>query len=231
MAPRIALVHATALAIKPIVGAFARLWPEARLMNLLDDSLSADRAAAGALTPAMIERFGSLARYCFDHGADGILFTCSAFGPAIEAARSIVPVPILKPNEAMLAEALDLAAAGSGRLVLLATFEPSLGSIADELVAIADARTQSIELRSRYIVGAMAALEHGDDAGHDALQRDALEPNVRAVAPDLRAQSLSGVQRRRETHAQPFQRCGVAGRRASRYTGSQSKTSCERSSG
>ena len=107
--PRIALVHATALAIQPVGSAFRRLWPEARLMNVLDDSLSADRAAAGKLTQAMIHRFDTLARYCADNGADGILFTCSAFGPAIEATRSVVEVPVLKPNEAMLDEALAAA--------------------------------------------------------------------------------------------------------------------------
>ncbi|MCC2676723.1 MAG: Asp/Glu/Hydantoin racemase, partial [Ramlibacter sp.] len=50
MPPRIALVHATPLAVEPIRSAFQRLWPQARLMNLLDDSLSADRAEAGELT-------------------------------------------------------------------------------------------------------------------------------------------------------------------------------------
>ena len=139
-------------------------------MNVLDDSLSTDRAVAGALTAAMVERFGTLARYCVEHGADGILFTCSAFGPAIEAARSVVRVPVLKPNEAMLAEALALAGdGGGGRLALLATFEASLESIADELHAMAEARNQSIALHSRHVPDAMAALGHGDAAKHDAL--------------------------------------------------------------
>src|SRR6478735_10192287 len=83
--PRIALIHATPLAVAPIQSAFERLWPQARRMNLLDDSLSLDRAAAGSLTPAMTQRFVDLARYAQGTGCSGILFTCSAFGPAIEA--------------------------------------------------------------------------------------------------------------------------------------------------
>ena len=39
---RIALIHALEHSLAPIAASFARLWPEARLMNLLDDSLSAD---------------------------------------------------------------------------------------------------------------------------------------------------------------------------------------------
>ena len=167
--PRIALIHALPMAAGPIAEAFARLWPEPRLTNLLDDSLSADRAADGTLTPAMIGRFVTLARYCAGSGADGILFTCSAFGPAIEAAAAAVSVPVLKPNEAMLADALELAARGRGRIAMLATFEPSIGSLAAESREMADARGQSIELRTRHVPGAMAELDRGDDAAHNAL--------------------------------------------------------------
>ena len=47
---RIALIHALRHSPPPVEAAFARLWPEATLMNLLDDSLSADLAREGALT-------------------------------------------------------------------------------------------------------------------------------------------------------------------------------------
>lgn len=72
---RIALIHATPLAIDPIVAAFGWLWPEARITNLLDDSLSADLAAEGRLTDIMIGRFLTLARYVHASGADA---SCSS---------------------------------------------------------------------------------------------------------------------------------------------------------
>ena len=53
--PRIALIHATALSVAPVLAAFDRHWPQARRMNLLDDSLSVDRAAAGELTADMLQ--------------------------------------------------------------------------------------------------------------------------------------------------------------------------------
>lgn len=49
---RIALIHALRHSPGPIAAAFAELWPEPTLMNLLDDSLSADLARDGAL-PAL----------------------------------------------------------------------------------------------------------------------------------------------------------------------------------
>ena len=117
---RIALIHATPAAVEPIRTAFAQDWPEPDLVNLLDDSLSRDRALAPDLTDAMYGRFDTLGRYALSFGADGILFTCSAFGPAIERVAQSVAVPVLKPNEAMFAEAIAI----GGTVGMLATFEP-----------------------------------------------------------------------------------------------------------
>lgn len=166
---RIALIHALKHSITPIEDAFARLWPTARLANLLDDSLSADLARDGALTPAMTKRFLTLARYAKAGGADGVLFTCSAFGPCIEAcARDLAPMPVLKPNEAMIEDALALIGA-RGRLGLLATFAPTLDSMPPEFAAVAP----GITVVPKLAEGALAALDRGDTAGHDRVAVDA----------------------------------------------------------
>ena len=159
--PRIALIHATALAVDPIAAAFDRHWPGVRRMNLLDDSLSVDRAEAGGLTPSMTRRFVDLARYAKGTGCDAILFTCSAFGPAIEAAREAVGLPTLKPNEAMFDDALARCPSGGATLGLIATFEASLGSMADELRLMAGERGQRIELRTAFVPQAMQDLAEG----------------------------------------------------------------------
>ena len=89
--PRIMLIHALRESQVPAWRAFEAGWPQARIFNLLDDSLSADVAAAGRLTDDMIERFLTLGRYAAGTGADAIQFTCSAFGPAIERWLSRLP--------------------------------------------------------------------------------------------------------------------------------------------
>ncbi len=161
--PRIALIHATPVAIDPICNTFKRLWPQARVTNLLDDSLSADLAAAGTLDQKMIDRFCVLAQYVEAGGADAILFTCSAFGTAIEAARDAVKIPVLKPNEAMMEEAI----ATGPRIALLATFEPSLPSMKTELEQLAASRSASINITTKAVPKALAALQLGDDMAHD----------------------------------------------------------------
>ncbi|MDM0114140.1 hydantoin racemase [Variovorax sp. J22R133] len=170
LAPRIALIHATPLAMAPIQGAFARLWPEAQCANLLDDSLSADLSAAGELGEALTTRFVQLAQYSERTGARAILFTCSAFGAAIEAAAASVAVPTHKPNYAMFREAISTTpAAGVLRIGLLSTFEPSIASMSDELLQLACANEVTIELKTAFVPDAMSLLAQGDGAAHDRL--------------------------------------------------------------
>jgi Asp/Glu/hydantoin racemase len=160
---RIALIHALKHSIAPIEASLAQAWPDARLMNLLDDSLSADLARDGRFTDAMTGRFLSLGRYVAGSGADAILFTCSAFGPCIEAvARAHAPMPVLKPNEAMI----EQAAAKGRRIGLLATFAPTLVSMPAEF-------PQPLEIVPKLAAGALAALDRGDRAEHDRLVAEA----------------------------------------------------------
>jgi aspartate/glutamate racemase len=166
---RIALIHAVTVAMAPVHAAFARLWPAAECIDLLDTSLSLDRERDGELTPAMTRRIGTLAEYAAATGADGILYTCSAFGEAIEAAATRSPLPVLKPNEAMFEAALQ---AGK-RLGMLATFEPSVAGMEAEFRDIAGAAGSPAVLDSHCVAGAMKALQAGDGATHDRLLAEA----------------------------------------------------------
>ncbi|WP_314949652.1 arylsulfatase [Bradyrhizobium cosmicum] len=174
--PRIALIHALKHSIAPIEAAFATAWPEARLMNLLDDSLSADLARDGALTDAMTARFLALGDYAVATGANAILFTCSAFGPSIEAvARAHAPMPVLKPNEAMIEQAVTM----GKRIGLLSTFPPTLASMPPEF-------PDSVAVIPKLAEGALAALDRGDRVTHDRLiaeaSRDLRDCDVIALA-------------------------------------------------
>jgi len=167
MTTRIALIHALRLSIAPSEEAFRTLWPEAEWFNLLDDTLAADRDAAGALTPEIASRITALANEARRRGAQGILYTCSAFGAAIETVSCLSPIPVLKPNEAMFAEALTL----GRRIGMLATFEPSVGSMEAEFEV--EAHGSGATITSICVPEAMAALQQGDAAAHDALLAEA----------------------------------------------------------
>lgn len=158
--PRIALIHALAHSVAPVNAAFMRDWPEAERMNLLDDSLSADLARSGqGLDQAMHDRFVMLGDYAKSTGAQAILFTCSAFGPCIEAvARRHADIPVLKPNEAMIEDAVRQ----RRRIGLVASFPPTLRSMPAEFPT-------GTALEVELAEGALQVLDEGDVDRHDAL--------------------------------------------------------------
>lgn len=171
--PRVALLHGTPVAVEPIQRAFATRWPEAEIVNLLDDSLSVDRAKDHDLTPRMFERFVDLGGYAHRIGAEAILVTCSAFGPAIERMARELPVPVLKPNEAMFREAI-----GRGRRIgMLATFAPSVLTMTEEFEQFVGEAAASATLETIVVEGAMDALRKGDADRHNTL--------IAARAPEL----------------------------------------------
>ena len=163
--PRIYLVHAAAVSIPPVVASFHTNWPEAQVVNLLEDALMTDLAADGKLTDAMTARFVHIGEYCVKADADAILFCCSAFGPAIEECRRQVAIPVLKPNEAMYEELV----AKNGTVSLLATFQPSIPSMLTEIAAAAKAAGTTVEVRPQLVEGALDALMNNRHDEHNRL--------------------------------------------------------------
>ncbi len=165
MSTIIGVVHATRVAVSPIEAAFENHWPEAEVVQLIDESLARDLDRIGHLTTEINERVERLATFAHRGGAQAILFSCSAFGPAIETAGARLLVPVLKPNQAMLDEALAL----EGRIQVLSTFRPSGPSIRRELEALAEQRKVDLTIENSYVPGALDALHAGDPDTHDAL--------------------------------------------------------------
>jgi Asp/Glu/hydantoin racemase len=164
--PRVALIHALAHSIAPVDAELDRAWPGCVRMHLLDGSLSADLAAsATGLDEAMTARFLALAGYAIGTGVSGILFTCSAFGPCIQAVAKRWPeIPVLKPNEAMIVDAVRV----GRRVGLVASFAPTLASMPAEFPA-------GVSVMPVLAEGALDALTLGDAALHDRLVVEAAQ--------------------------------------------------------
>ncbi len=163
--PNIVLFSVHKDAMDAAVRAFAADWPEARISNLLDDGLFAWVRETGGVVPEMYDVFRTLTRYILSRRADGILFTCSAFREVIDTCIAEFDVPILKPNDAMIEQAL---ATGS-RIAVIATVGPTIPSISAEILEMAAARGQKVELVPYMVDGAFDALASGDAVKHDAL--------------------------------------------------------------
>lgn len=187
--------------VAPIEAALSAGWPEADTLHLLDDSLPRDLASAGGVVnEAIATRFVDLASYATSAGARGILFTCSAFVPAIDAARAVVHVPVFSPHEAMVARVASEAKV----VALVATFPPTLPALHEEILSAAAGRGRRIEIVPVLVEEALAALQRSDEAAHDVAIADAVARavaatpsiDVVALAQFSMASARSGVEQR-----------------------------------
>ena len=118
------------------------------------DLLSAAERA-GRLTPEIAaETVAVLNGLCAD--ADAVLLTCSTLGPAAEATALDAPVPVLRVDAALAAEAVK----GGGRVVVLCavatTVEPT------RRLFEAAARATGAEVSVQVVPGAWEAFKAGD---------------------------------------------------------------------
>src|SRR6185312_4124762 len=102
--------------------------------------------------------------------ADAVLVTCSSIGPAVDASRPFVPVPVLRVDEPMADEAVRL----GRRVGVLATLPTTIEPTAELVERRAIAAGEEVEVLARVADGAFDALSGGDRERHDTLVGDAL---------------------------------------------------------
>ncbi len=162
---RIALIHATRIAIDPIESACNTHWPNVEYISVLDESLAIDRRKNQHLTEELSKRIISLSRHAEGLGSDGILYTCSAFGEAIEQANASSELPVLKPNEAMFEKACSL----GDRIAMIYTFTPAVQGMEQEFREEVAKQESSAKIQSVYAEGAREAVENNDVDAHNRI--------------------------------------------------------------
>lgn len=168
---KIALIHAVDIAIEPIKEAFRMGWPEAHIVHLWDESLSIERAKTAELTPALHQRANALFELAKLDGADAVLFTCSAFGEAIERIAEHSDIPVLKPNQAMFDEALNEHLPA----ILLGTFKPAMAGMEAEFNEASEKQGKPRSLESICVPEARAALNDKNIASHNQHLLDGIQ--------------------------------------------------------
>jgi len=177
MPKRIFLVHAYLPSMAPIDRAFKAAWPQAQTLNLVDESLYADVPADGALSPALHQRVESLLRHCELSGADGVVFTGTTFGPAVELVRAQMKIPVLKADEAMAERVVEL----GGRTLLACTQQRAMRVVRAGLDAAAARAGVTLRIDELWVTDAKDATTAGRPEQHDRL----IAEQVAAAAKDF----------------------------------------------
>jgi Asp/Glu/hydantoin racemase len=177
--PTLAFVH-TVLSLPPVFAALAEeLLPDTELFHVVDESLLNVTRKAGALTPVTRRRVLGYLESAAEAGADLVLVTCSSIGPAVDAARDFVPVPVLRVDEPMADEAVGL----GSRVGVIATLRTTLEPTAALVERRARAAGKDLEVDAHVCDGAFEALQAGDRDRHDELVRE----GVRTLAGEVDA--------------------------------------------
>lgn len=101
---RVVMIHALAESIPPVRQAFQDEFPEAQVVNLLDEGLLLD--FDDEITPNLRRRMSDLICYSRDHAADAVGLACSVYAPVVDSARDLVDVPLVSSYGPVMADAV-----------------------------------------------------------------------------------------------------------------------------
>jgi Asp/Glu/hydantoin racemase len=183
--PTIGFVH-TVLGLPPTFADLAEeLVPGADVFHIVDETLLGVTRKTGSLTPTTRRRVLGYVESAADAGADLVVVTCSSIGPAVDASHEFVDVPVLRIDEPMADEAVQL----GSRIGVLATLSTTLQPTADLVARRAHAAGKEVEVVARVCDGAFDALASGDRDRHDDLVRAGLRELIAAVDVVVLAQA------------------------------------------
>ena len=101
---RVTMIHAVTESILPVRLAFRDEFPEAEVINVLDEGLLFD--FDNQITPQLRRRMSNLIGYCQDNHADAIGLACSVYAPVVDSARNLVNVPLVSSYGPVMSHAV-----------------------------------------------------------------------------------------------------------------------------
>ena len=116
MTKTLAFIHTSPVLTPTFAQLAVELLPGVQVFHMVDESLIKNTIAAGVLTKTTARRVFALIESAQHAGADATLVTCSSIGKAVEFARPLIDIPVLRVDEPMASVAV-----ASGRRIGVAT--------------------------------------------------------------------------------------------------------------
>jgi Asp/Glu/hydantoin racemase len=163
--PTVAVIHTSPATVELFASLLAEQLPEARIVNMLDDSILPQLRDNGGDIAAILPRWSQYARIAKDGGACAILNACSSIGELCVQVEQDLGIPVVRVDSAMAEKAVGLARV----IAVAATLPSTLRPTCELLETMARAHGRRIEVRALLVEGAYAALMAGDREKHDGL--------------------------------------------------------------
>ena len=153
--------------------------------NIVDDSVIKDVIRKNELTSNTAARVVNHIQAAEAAGADIILATCSSIGSAIETAATLCNVPVIRVDQAMADEAVQI----SNKIGVIATLPTTLAPTSDLVKRRAELAGKNVSITSKLCEGAFEALMSGDATKHDEMVASALKELMKEVDVIVLAQA------------------------------------------
>lgn len=180
MKPVVGVLHTSLIfvSVEPMIRElFDELLPHVKLVDLVDSDLLATVQREGTVSAASVRRMCHLARAAEEAGAVTMFSLCSSLGPAIDVARRLTQVPIVKIDDAMARTAVAM----GERVGVLATVPSTLGPSTALVHEHARVAGRDATVLSHLCDGALAVLVGGDRERHDSMVTE----GARTLARDV----------------------------------------------
>lgn len=183
--PTLALIH-TSPTLAPAFTALCRQHiPEARLFQMVDESLIQETIRAGHLCKSTVRRLVGQIASAETAGADAVLVTCSSIGPGVTLASQLFDIPVLRIDDAMA----EITVRQAKRIGVLATLRTTLDPTTALLRQKAAEAGREVELVEGLCEDAFPAVLAGDTEKHDSILRKALLEDLKDVDAIVLAQA------------------------------------------
>lgn len=165
---KITIIHTSLVSHAHLNQLFREIIPEAKIHNIVDDSLLAEVSEAGHITPSITSRMCGYYQTAQQIGSNLIFNQCSSVGEAAEIAAKTVSIPVLRVDEAMAEKAVSLGKRIGVVATVASTVEPSCHLVRQK-AALA---RKEVEVVSYLVDGAMWALINEGQEKHNRLVKN-----------------------------------------------------------
>ena len=151
---KVYIIHTSLVSHAELNALFAELAPDAKVHNIVDDSLLHDVMHNGGITPKVVSRMCAYVQAAAANGADLIFNQCSSVGEAADIAAQLVSVPVLKVDAPMAEKAVALGA----RIGVVATVKSTMKPSCNLVRTKANEAGKAVEVVEYLVDGALDVL-------------------------------------------------------------------------
>lgn len=163
--PEVCFFHTGAVLCDTFDELAAKHIPDTEYYHAVDESVIDELLTVGELTPAITRRICAQLSLAEQAGADIVLDTCSSTSPAVDVAREVVDIPIIKIDDPMTERAVELGDQIDVIVTAESTFKPST-ELVERKAKQAEGRTT---VNGSLVDDAFEARLNGNTDRHDRL--------------------------------------------------------------